>query len=185
MRRRFEIFILLGLLVVLIAVILVSRNHVPGLAGVLADNGQFQPLDIQEPQLRLDLIAKLQKLEYSGSHRNIFDATSPPTLPLAGQRERGRNSARSGPQLPPPPPPLQVPAQFFGYASTPGSSKRVAFFLSGEDVVVVAEGDTFLNRFRLVRIGNDSADVEEIATGRHANVALEQLPQGQAQEPNQ
>jgi hypothetical protein len=57
--------------------------------------------------------------------------------------------------------------------------------LSGEDVIVVAEGDTFLNRFRLVRIGNDSADVEEIATGRDANVALEQLPQGQAQEPNQ
>ena len=183
MRRRFEIFILLGLLVVLIAVILVSRNHVPGLAGVLADNGQFQPLDVQEPQLRLDLIAKLQNLEYSGSHRNIFVATPPPALPLPGQR--GRNSARSGPQLPAPPPPLEVPAQFFGYASTPGSSKRVAFFLSGEDVVVVAEGDSFLNRFRLVRIGNDSADVEEIATGRHANVALEQLPQGQAQEPNQ
>ena len=39
-----------------------------------------------------------------------------------------------------------------------------------------AEGDTFLNRFRLVHIGNDSADVEEISTGRHATVQMVQPP---------
>ena len=57
---------------------------------------------------------------------------------------------------------------------TPG--KRVAFFTSGDDVLVVAEGDKFLNAFRLLHIGNESADVEEIATGRRASVALVQPP---------
>jgi hypothetical protein len=80
---------------------------------------------------------------------------------------------------PPPPaplPPVVVPAQFFGYAARPGGTTRVAFFLNGEDVLVVAEGDPFLGNYRLVHIGNDSADVEEMSSGRHATVQLEKLP---------
>jgi hypothetical protein len=42
--------------------------------------------------------------------------------------------------------------------------------------LVVHEGDTFLGGFRLDRIGNDSADVEEISSGRHATVPLVQPP---------
>ncbi len=69
---------------------------------------------------------------------------------------------------PPPPPPVEVPAQFFGYASMPSSPRRLAFFLNGDDVIVVQEGSVFLSRFRLDKIGNDSADVEEVSSGRHA-----------------
>lgn len=54
------------------------------------------------------------------------------------------------------------------------SGRRVGFFKFGEDVLVVPEGDTFLNRFRLVRIGNDSADVEQLSDGRHATVSMVQ-----------
>jgi hypothetical protein len=35
-----------------------------------------------------------------------------------------------------------------------------------------------LNGFRLIRIGNDSAEVEEIATGRRATIPLVQPPTG-------
>ncbi len=56
------------------------------------------------------------------------------------------------------------------------SGRRVAFFTSGDDVLVVAEGDTFLGRFRLVHIGNDTADVEELGTGRHTTVPMVQPP---------
>ena len=54
----------------------------------------------------------------------------------------------------------------------PRNGKRVAFFLDGEDVLVVNEGAVFLNRFRLDRIGNDSADVEEISSQRHVTVQM-------------
>jgi hypothetical protein len=43
--------------------------------------------------------------------------------------------------------------------------------------LVVPEGDTFLHGFRLVHIGDTSADVEEISTGRKATVQMVQ-PEG-------
>jgi hypothetical protein len=49
-----------------------------------------------------------------------------------------------------------------------------AFFLNGDEVLVVQEGSEFLNRYRLDKIGNDSADVEETSSGRHATVQMVQ-----------
>jgi hypothetical protein len=177
MSQRTKAYVLAGLVVLLAAVIYYyefNRASVPGFSGVLAADTKFEPLDVQEPSLRLDELTRLRKLEYSGSHRNIFVATPPPLPVPAGQAAAVRPFV--GPKQPPPPPPLQVPAEFFGYASQPHSGKRVAFFTSGDDVLVVAEGDKFLSNFRLVHIGNESADVEEIATGRHATVPLVQPP---------
>jgi hypothetical protein len=171
MSRRIEIYVLVGLLVALAAA---GYYYVSGPStsagrpsGFTAD-ANFQPLDIQEPQLRLDLLARVRELQYSGSHRNIFVVAPPPPPPAA--------VAKPGPTVPPPPPPLVVPAEFFGYASQPHGPRRVAFFTSGDDVLVVAEGDTFLGRFRLNRIGNDSADVEEISSGRHTSMPMVQPP---------
>jgi hypothetical protein len=174
MRRRAELYLLGGLLVLLVALLyFTTRSQVPGLPGILDADTKLQPLDVQEPQLHLDLLEKIQKLQYSGSHRNIFVAMAPP-IPKAAERP----AVVAGPKLPPPPPSLQVPVTFFGYASHPRSGKRVAFFTSGDDVLVVAEGDTFLNRFRLVHIGDASADVEEISSGRHETLPMVQPPQG-------
>jgi hypothetical protein len=174
MWRRTQIYVLIGLLALAAIIFLRSRSDVPGFPGVLAANTQFTPLDVQEPNLRLDLLEKIHKTEYKGLHRDIFTgAPLPAPRPEPNADSAGRG--RYGPNVPPPPPPVQVPAQFFGYASRPGA-KRVGFFLNGEDVIVVAEGDAFLGNFRLVHIGNDSADVEEISSGRHATVPLERPP---------
>ena len=54
------------------------------------------------------------------------------------------------------------------------SGKRVAFFLQGDDVLVVEEGSVFMSRYRLDKINNDSADVEETSSGRHATVPMTQ-----------
>jgi hypothetical protein len=145
---------------------------------VLADDTKFRPLDVERPQLRLDLIEKAQKSEVSGTRRDIFVPASVPILPTPeGKKDKRYPPVRpAGPQPLPPPPPLQAPAQFFGYESLSTSGKRVGFFLKDEDVIVVAEGDTFLNGFRLVHIGNDSVDVEEVTTGRHVTIRMEQPP---------
>jgi hypothetical protein len=87
------------------------------------------------------------------------------------EKERAEHKTY-GPQVAPPPPPVSVPATLFGFASMPRNGKRVAFFLEGEDVLVVNEGAVFLNRFRLDKIGNDSADVEEISSQRHVTVQM-------------
>jgi hypothetical protein len=145
----------------------------------MASDSSFQPLNVEEPELRLDLLEKLQKLDYpAGSHRNIFSAVALPVEPTPEQQARMHQYPIVN--RPPPPPPVQVPAQFFGYASMPSSPRRVAFFLNGDDVLVVQEGSVFMGRFRLDKIGNDSADVEEVSSGRHATVPMVAPPGGQS-----
>ena len=180
MKQRVQIYVLAALLVALCAVAYlyvypVSRSQVPGFAGVFAADNKFVPLDVQEPQLRLGELEKLRKLEYSGSHRNIFVASAPPVAKPAGPSGPAPEPF-VGPIKPPPPPPLQVPGEFFGYAAQKSTGHKFAFFTSGDDVLVVAEGDTFLSNFRVVHIGNDSADVEEISSGRRATVPMVQPP---------
>jgi hypothetical protein len=176
MKGRKELYLLAGLLV-LVAVaayyFFSSRGGGAGVPGVLAADSKFEPLQVREPDLRMDLLEKVRKLEYGGQHRNIFVAVPPPPpKPI----EQAPARAFIGPRVPPPPPPVQVPAEFFGYASVSRGGRRVAFFTSGDDVLVVGEGETFLGRFRLNRINNDSAEVEEIGTGRHTTVQLVQPP---------
>src|ERR1700676_1449964 len=108
MSRRTEISILVGLLVLLVALFYFNnRSQDPGIPGVLAADGKVQPLDVHEPQLRLDLLANLQKLAYSGSHRNIFVA-APPLPPHGPEQSVAVPDRAVGPVPPPSPPPLQV-----------------------------------------------------------------------------
>jgi hypothetical protein len=186
MSQRIKIYVLIGLLATAAIIFLVyGRNDVPGFPNVIASNTKFTPLDIQEPDLRLDQLRQIHKSEYTGSHRDIF--TGAPLDPISPTGRRGpvepTYAGDPYPKPQPPPPPLQIPAQFFGYATRPISGKRVAFFLNGDDVVVAAEGDTFMGNYRLVHIGNDSADVEEISSGRHATVPLERPPDQEAANP--
>jgi hypothetical protein len=176
MVQRLKMYGLSAALAILAYVIyanFISRPSVSGLPGVTAADTKFVPLDVREPQLRLDLLARIQKSVYSGDHRNIFVAAPlPPPAPVA----------QSGPKFvgpkvpppPPPPPPLQVPGEFFGYASPRGTARRIAFFKNGDDVQLLAEGDTFLGNLRMIHIGDNSVDVQEISSGRHATVQMVQ-----------
>jgi hypothetical protein len=181
MSDRQKIYVVVGLVILAVVVYFANRDTAAGLPGVLAANEKFQPLNIQEPQLRLDLLEKLQKIQYVGTHRNIFSAIKPP--PVLTPAELRKIEQARAPVGPAPPPPVEVPGQFFGFVTMSSTGKRLAFFTSGEDVLVVEEGTPFLNRFRLVRIGNDSADVEEISSGRHTTVTIVQAPGGDSQQP--
>lgn len=174
MSPRTQKILLASLLALLVVVYFWNKSSVDSIAGVAAADIQFAPLNVQQPELRVDLLDKIQKSTYgNGPHRNIFVVGPAPVV----LDNHGTAQTRTGPAYPTGPqkyvpPPLQVTAQFFGTAAMPASGRHVAFFQSGEDVVVVAEGDTFLTRYRLVHIANESADVMEIASGRHATVPL-------------
>jgi hypothetical protein len=174
MKKRVQIYFLVALLVVLAYVLATSRGAGPGANGVLASDANFVPLNVEEPELRLDLLAQLKKLEYTGIHRDIFSAVALPPTPSPGSvNAKPRHPYPTVPTLPPPPP-VQVPGTLYGYAQMKDSGKRVAFFQEGEDVLVVQEGAEFLHGYRLIKINDNSADVEEISSGRHANVTMTQ-----------
>ena len=133
-------------------------------------------LNIDNPQIRLDQIERARKTEYKSSGRNPFSPIQSPPPRVAPPKK----TEPMGPQLPPPPPPpppLTLPSnvKFYGVGTV---SSRVAFFSDGEEVYVVAEGEVFLRRFRILRIGNASVEFEEISTGRTATAPLEEQPGG-------
>lgn len=191
MSQRNQQIALAVLLVILVVVYFWNKSSVDSVTGIAQTDLQFTPLNVQQPELRVDLLDKLHESSYgAGSHRNVFVFGPAQPAAITSQQLAQQRQAQHvpiGPKQPPPPPPLQVTAQFFGTASMPVSGRHVAFFQSGEDVVVVAEGDTFLTRYRLVHIANESADVEEISSGKHATVPL--VPpagdQAASQSPNQ
>ncbi|MDE3108381.1 MAG: hypothetical protein KGL02_00430 [Acidobacteriota bacterium] len=176
MSRRIQLLVFVALLAVL-AFVLYRELRPTGIsmpvAGVFAADAHFHPLDVQEPELHLDALDNLRKNPYSGAHRNIFEAEPLPPPRSAVQPKR---QEPVGPRVPPPPPPLDVPVQFFGYASEASSGRRVGFFSSGDDVLVLAQGDTFLTRYRLLSLTNDSAEVLEISSGRRATLPITQPP---------
>ncbi|MGD0427774.1 MAG: hypothetical protein ABSC10_13725 [Candidatus Acidiferrales bacterium] len=178
MSKRNQIYVLIGLLLIAAYAFYSERSEAPGVGGVLASDTSFHPLNVDEPHLRLDLLDKIKKLDYSGSHRNIFIFGPPPPPPKTAQQIAEESYRKQGPNRPPPPPPVTVPGQLFGSAYMSKSGKRVAFFLQGDDVLVVEEGSVFMDRYRLDKINNDSADVEETSSGRHATVQMIQPANG-------
>jgi hypothetical protein len=186
MSNRTKTYILGALLLMLAYVaysFIFNKDAGTGLQGVLASETKFQPINVDEPNLRVDLLEKLKSQEYAGSHRNIFVFGPPPPPPMSPKDKWKQDHRFVGPHPEPPPPPVNVGATLFGYASMPQSGKRVAFFLDGEDVLVVTEGAVFLNRFRLDKIGNDSADVEEISSQRHVTVQMVAAANGGGDNP--
>ena len=169
-------FIVLGVLVVALAGIAfnIYRGGLvpePAAPKPLSPDARFTPLGVDNPALRLDILKRFLELEYKGVHRSIFSATlPPPPAPPPSQHPV------AAPAPPPGPPPLTVDAKYFGYVSDYGGSHRRAFFATAnnDDVIIAGEGDTFMGRFRVVRLTNTSADVEEVSTGRRATLTLEE-----------
>jgi hypothetical protein len=177
MTERTKIQIFVGLVIISVALYFYESRSIPTMSTVLSADTRFEPLKVEEPALRLDKLKDLQRSEYTGTKRNIFVAgpiaPTPGAVP-AGPPPKPFIGPIQPPPTPPPPPP-QVAGEFFGVETSAG--KRTALIKEGDDVVVVREGGTFENnRFRLTHIGNASADVVEVSSGRSVTIPL--IPQG-------
>ena len=170
MTRQVQIAFLAGLLLLLSYVAyrsIWSADAAPAVSSVAV---KFVPLPVENPALRLDLLDALKKVEYEGPRRNIFDI-APPPAPV-----RAANTPPPAPALtvPPPPPPLVVPATFFGYVADVQTGTKRALFSEGDEVYVLGVGEVLAGRFRLLQIGNSTAELEETSSGRRTTLTMEE-----------
>jgi hypothetical protein len=142
-----------------------------------------------DPALKLDLLAQLQNLPLEGGERSLFEFGAPPKpttpTPTVGPVKPTTPAPPSTlvvtPTTPPKPAIPPIPLKFYGYVSdsrtvAPGTAKR-AFFLDGDDIVVAGENDVIHNRFRIIRIGVNSAVVEDTSDKNQQTLPLvEELP---------
>jgi hypothetical protein len=127
-----------------------------------------EPANI-DPTLHLDLLAKLKTVGVDASMRSLFEiAAAPPAA--AGVKEPDKIAIKHlfmGPQPPPPvvvppePKAPPIPLKFYGFVNKSKVGDKRAFFLDGDDIVIAAEGEMIKKRYKIVRIGINSAVVED------------------------
>jgi hypothetical protein len=173
-KQQKRIALLVGLAVVFLYVIYQS-NRPPQIAPVVSSaDEKFRPIGVENPALKLELLERLKKLQYQGSHRNIFSSVAPPPTSASGPPATTVPPPLVTPAVPSGPAPLVIPASFYGFVTDAQSGMRRAFFMEGDNVYIVAVGEVLLGRYRLVQIGNSSVELEEVGTGRRATLTMEE-----------
>ena len=135
-----------------------------------------------DPRIRLDLLARLQRVAPAGGGRNLFQTgPAPPPKPAGPEPVIKPVKPLPGPpdvfhtepvvaQGPPPLPPITF--KYYGLTTIRRNGKRTAFFMSGEEILIRAVGDTVVGSYKLVSIGLTSAVVEDTQSKRQQTVPL-------------
>lgn len=127
-----------------------------------------QELAALDPTLRLDLLDKTAKITYQGGSRNIFQFYTPPPKPVT-------NGIVASPQPPPAPaapPPPTIALKFYGVSSRPGMPEKRAFLTDGDEIYIGQEGEVVAKRYKIVRIGVNSLEWEDMQTHQHGQLPL-------------
>jgi hypothetical protein len=147
--------------------------------GASAAAFSYRPLGVENPALQRERLDRSRKTEYKSAGRDLFSAiVIPPPDPTP--KDVPREPIGPVVPLPPPPPALPVNVKFFGYGTVPNGTAKLAFLSDGDQVYIVAEGETLLGKYRVVKIGNANLDFEEIATGRRGSTSLSDEPMAPA-----
>jgi hypothetical protein len=123
-----------------------------------------------DPTLRLDQLRAAEEVKYEGKGRNIFRAGSAPPQEVTTAKPPVADNTPKGPVVVPPPP---INLKFYGFASKPGQPKQV-FLSQGEDVFIAAEGDIVNRRYKVLRIGATSVEVEDLQYNHRQTLPLTQ-----------
>jgi hypothetical protein len=140
-----------------------------------------------DPTLHMDLLAKLHNLPMEGGARSVFKEGAPPPPPAPdpvkikpGPMITDATAAPVKPEgpatPPPPPPPPPIPLKFYGY-STRGGVKR-AFFMDGEEIQIAGENELIRKRYKVIKIGVNSAVVEDTTDKHQQTLPLEEELKG-------
>jgi hypothetical protein len=139
-----------------------------------------------DPTLKLELLAKVQHVPMEGGVRSLFafGAPPPPPPPPVSAINPGKvtETASNAATTPPPPKPADVkpaappappiPLKFYGYANSAKGGPKRAFFLDGDDIFVAGENDVIRNRYKIIKIGVNSAVVEDTTNKNQQTLPL-------------
>ncbi len=139
-------------------------------AGRNAARADKTPTETLDPTLRIDLLKNSEGAEYKGTGRNIFEAQAEPA-PIERKPEIAKNAPPLGPPPPPPPPP--IPLKFYGFANKPGQAKSI-FLAEGEDIFIGHEGDIVNRRYKIVHIGANAVEIEDVMNNNRQSIPLTQ-----------
>jgi hypothetical protein len=140
-----------------------------------------------DPQIRFDLLAKLEGVQVNSSGRNIFQmgaAPAPvappgplkplPTNPGTIAVNHPPTPAVAGPPPAPPAPPITF--HYYGFKVSKANGRREAFLLDGEDIMIAGENDSVKKgRYKITHIGVNSITIEDTQFKHSQTLQLEEV----------
>jgi len=141
-----------------------------------------------DPTLHFDRLARLQKVSADGGIRSLFDfGAAPLPLPKVAPIKPGPLASNFvGPTLPPkptPPPPVvkppppPIPLKFYGFLASPRGGPERGFFLDGDEIVIGTKDELIRGKYKIVRVGRTSAEVEDVPNSNKQTLPLVQESQ--------
>jgi len=118
-----------------------------------------------DPTLRVDLLKSSEDVSYKGNGRDIFQ-NQPEPAPIP---QPVKKVIDTGPVPPPPPPP--IPLKFYGFSGSKGAPKQV-FLSKGDDIFIAKEGQVVDRRYKILKIGPSSIEVEDVLTNNRQTLPL-------------
>jgi hypothetical protein len=118
-----------------------------------------------DPTLRLDVLKSSEDVTYKGSGRDIFQSQPEPD-PIPKVKTP---VIATGPPPPPPPPP--IPLKFYGFSGNKSGPKQV-FLSKGEDIFIAKEGQIIDRRYKILKIGPNSVEVEDVLNNNRQTLPL-------------
>ena len=177
-KSKIEIAVLVFLLLLALTTWYFSAHPEVGAADLhSAVFAEYKPMAVENPRIHWDYLAEAKDTDYKTNNRNIFTLQLPIPEPLPFHTPEPAPTENTPPPPPPPPPPPKLPLKFFGYGTVEAGVGRRAFLTDGDSIFIVAEGDTVLGRYRVVKIGQVSLEFEELSTGRRASSPIEEQSQ--------
>ena len=121
-----------------------------------------------DPTLKLDLLARVRSVEEVGGKRSLFEFYTPPppptkVAPIKPEPPKPPETAKPAVAATPvKPAPVPIPLKFYGYSGAPRDGKLQALLVDGEETFVVGPGAIIRNRYRVVRVGVNTVEVEDM-----------------------
>lgn len=117
-----------------------------------------------DPTVRMDLLKSSEDVTYKGAGRDIFQNQPEPAIP-----QPVKKVIDTGPPPPPPPPP--IPLKFYGFSGNKSGPKQ-AFLSKGDDIFIAKEGQIIDRRYKILKIGPNSIEVEDVLNNNRQTLPL-------------
>jgi hypothetical protein len=125
-----------------------------------------------DPTIHLERLEQAAVSDYPGSQRNLFRyEAAPPPPPPKKTPEQIKEEQRRIVNTPPPPPPA-IDLKYYGFSTDRATNTKKIFLTNGQDIFIVGEGEILANRYKVIRIGVNSVEVEDMRTKSRQQLPL-------------